>query len=191
MGAASGRRLWAVWLRAPHERLAEPLARAAVPCGVTVLEASGRGAGCRQEGSTEATNTSAKAARRVLPHGSCLPPEKVIREREAEAEIAPPGPCLSRGSAPLRARRRHRAGLPGASGSWPPQCGPSGSWPPQCGSSGSWPPQCGPSGSWPPQCGSLLITAERLFRAPQIDRTINQRVRNVLSDLTLSSEVLG
>lgn len=171
MGAASGRRLWAVWLRAPHERLAEPLARAAVPCGVTVLEASCRGAGCRQEGSTEATNTSAKAARRVLPHGSCLPPEKVIREREAEAEIAPPGPCLSRGSAPLRARRRHRAGLPGASGSWPPQCGP--------------------SGSWPPQCGSLLITAERLFRAPQIDRTINQRVRNVLSDLTLSSEVLG
>lgn len=157
MGAASGRRLWAVWLRAPHERLAEPLARAAVPCGVTVLEASGRG----QEGSTEATNTSAKAARRVLPHGSCLPPEKVIREREAEAEIAPPGPCLSRGSAPLPARRRHRAGLPGA------------------------------SGSWPPQCGSLLITAERLFRAPQIDRTINQRVRNVLSDLTLSSEVLG
>lgn len=167
MGAASGRRLWAVWLRAPHERLAEPLARAAVPCGVTVLEASG----CGQEGSTEATNTSAKAARRVLPHGSCLPPEKVIREREAEAEIAPPGPCLSRGSAPLPARRRHRAGLPGASGSWPPQCGP--------------------SGSWPPQCGSLLITAERLFRAPQIDRTINQRVRNVLSDLTLSSEVLG
>lgn len=167
MGVASGRRLWAVWLRAPHERLAKPLARAAVPCGVTVLEASGRG----QEGSTEATNTSAKAARRVLPHGSCLPPEKVIREREAEAEIAPPGPGLSRGSAPLRARRRHRAGLPGASGSWPPQCGP--------------------SGSWPPQCGSLLITAERLFRAPQIDRTINQRVRNVLSDLTLSSEVLG